>query len=233
MRLARVLMDLQETKLKIDNGDKWENHRISLRNTFNKNSAAYIGRIKDIVSICIDEKIEMLILPACTLFYTNIEDYEKYLKLFTNIPIVYTGVLQQSTKSYKETANMICNGKVISDFDIQNIHIDNYKNYYFISAISSTIKEINELSSEDTSIPKKNNVVIVDMGHHQYNGRYMRTLNSVTRHIKNEYNIVPFTALSFWKFKNAAINADWFVSEKNIGFKRLIRNNDFIDIMVI
>lgn len=229
MKIARVFLNLQESKSQIDDGDKWNNHRKSIRKLYEINPSGYISRIRDIVDTCIEEKIELLILPACTLYYSNAGELKKYLHLFKNVPLVHTGVLYDKFHSHDESANIIINGEVIHVFNNENIHLSNYKDVNFISAISSTIKKTKELK-ENTSLSRKP-VIIVDMGHHQYNGRYMRTLKSVSQHIKNKFNIIPFTVLSFWKFNNASLKADWFVSGKKLGFKRITRNNDFIDIL--
>ncbi len=78
MKIARVIMDGKITKAKIYQGNPWNKHREGLFKEYEKNFECYFGRVQSIVQVCEKERVDLLLLPACTLLYKTPSEHSRY-----------------------------------------------------------------------------------------------------------------------------------------------------------
>ena len=94
-----------------------------------------------------------------------------------------------------------------------------------IAAISSSVGYVREaplvFASAAIEATRKAPLLIFDMGHDQYGGRYRKTLTTTVAAMRQIGAKRVFLALSFWRWKNSASKASWALdNEKGAPYHR-------------
>jgi len=209
-KIARVVLEFPITPSKLKNAkNKWTLLAKTIWSQYKKEKGIFYKRLEQIALFCLKKNTNALILPAYTLLHESRNELKKYFSTLQDINWVLTGALTGARD--KDTAIVLEKGKPIVSFNSENpIKVD-FFNYAAIVAISSTI---GSAKNENKIIVKSNAPVsaIFDIGHHQYNGHYMRKLKSV-HNAYAEVNKSVITILSWWKCKNTFSKGLWAVPE--------------------
>ncbi len=249
LRIARIVLDIGVSKSKLkETGDPWTEHRNLISSKFSDNAPKYKSRIQRLLEKCIQENANVVIFPARTMIYRNKRELDFYLKISKEIPWVTSGSLkieQGSNKYINEYAEVLHFGKPVEKFNIESnialwMQMDSFSS---MIAISSTIDEIRKGKTRKSKIlsPNSNSHVLVfDLGHHQYNGRYTRTMKSVLKSIETKSGKKKAIILAYWKYLNARPYYYWYEPDSSwIKVNRILmkeENNvrvDFLDIIDI
>ena len=149
--------------------------------------------------------------------------------------LLTSGTLDISTNDFKENALFFLKDITIGDkFDEKSVNSTYYKDIPIYGAISSTItnlynkQPVKELENENVD---KKKYIALDMGHHQYSGRYMLSIQAAHNFLKTKYNGKHLVLLSFWRFNKGNTKSNWYYSNLEIKKKRINSDNDFIDIL--
>ena len=143
------------------------------------------------------------------------------------------------TDNFSETIIVSTKNKLMEEFDSSIVKWLQISNISAMVAISSTIvnikKDFSKVEISDNYPPKNNSKVIAfDSGHHQYSGRYLKSLISVSKTLEQEYNTGQ-VFLSFWKYFKSSSKSVWVVPEMTYERKQIINGNlvDYIDLFEI
>ena len=101
-------------------------------------------------------------------------------------------------------------------------------------AISSTVAKVRGTSETP---PDATGIVVLDLGHHQYNGRYMMALRGVKEDLRKRLALPSAVLLSFWRFREGGVASDWAAGSSRLRFERIEVVNDsgvdYVDIFSI
>ena len=234
MIITRAILNIEKTKNEIYSGNPWVNHREEVENYFLRNKDEYYNRIFDLINIAKYHNADILLLPAIGLVYSNKKELLKYLNYVENDMLIVSGTLDISQKNGEKAIFYNKNNIKDHTMTMDSVYSILYRGIPIYGAISSTIsnlyknKPVEEL--EDDNIDKKKYIAL-DMGHHQYSGRYMLSIKAAHRFLKTKYGGKHIVILSFWRFNGGYINSNWFYSNFDVKCKRHQYNNDLIDIL--
>ena len=234
MIIARAILNIEKTKNEIYSGNPWVNHRAEVENYFLRNKDEYYNRIFDLINIAKSHNADILLLPAIGIVYSNKKELLNYLNYVENDMLIVSGTLDISQKNGEKAIFYNKNNKKDHTMTMDSVYSILYRGIPIYGAISSTIsnlyknKPVEEL--EDDNFDKKKYIAL-DMGHHQYSGRYMLSIKAAHRFLMTKYGGKHIVILSFWRFNGGYINANWFFSNFDVKCKRHQYNNDLIDIL--
>ena len=249
-RLARVVMDIgvsegqaKELGASYDR-PAWNGSFEAIRNAHNADPQAYRDRIFRMADEARRRGADGLMLPACTLFYGSDEELGTYLKRFESLPWVISGLWGSGAGPFErfgegEQAAVIRQGKVLHRFDGHfpwNVKMGPWNLYAAISSTIGAVRIPETKTSHEHPPERQKPVLVLDMGHNQYKGRYKKTLTSVQRYLKKTDSQPVTVVLAFWHYRNSASNYRWIVDEEQmIGFERIKLNHhgvqDWLDII--
>jgi hypothetical protein len=118
--------------------------------------------------------------------------------------------------SYKETWEAWRKGKKVEGSHNESVTWLQAGKVSSMVAISSTIGIISAGEiDESVSLPpkKKSTLIAIDMGHHQYSGRYVKTLRRVFKSMKELAGQPDLVLLAFWKYRNSSTRIPWAMAE--------------------
>lgn len=250
LRIGRAIMELgcsmSEMKRR---GNLWKAHKEVLASRFAESRGLYELRLLNIISEAEKNKLDILILPACTLVYSDRSDLSIYLKKAKNIRWLVTGLLRVTSsakvKDFVETAEVWRDGRSVMNSKSDTVNFLQMDSIAAYVAISSTmlnvrsqthIREIVECAPDNGS-----RIFAFDLGHHQYNGRYTMSLNSVLRAIKARTKQQSLVLLAFWKYFNGSIRFPWSFPNKSrwLAFERINLSvperseSDYLDVFTV
>jgi hypothetical protein len=233
-RVGRTILDIGEPMSSLKSGSNmWHEHRRAISSYLVSDPSRYQARIRNILETAKANKVNVLLLPACTLLYRNSSELDFYRTIAAEIQWLATGMLKivqgVQPKDYLETAEVWQAGQPVANIKFKDPHVE-WLQIDFVSAyiaISSSIKYIcsNEKVLLSKQYPPKQatNSFAFDLGHHQYNGRYKKVLNSVLRSIDKRDKYKAAVILSYWKYLNGNANFRWLAPESApwIRFQRI------------
>ncbi len=233
-RVGRTILDIGEPMSSLKSGSSmWHEHRRAISSYFVSNPSRYQARINNILETAKAGNVDVLLLPACTLLYRNPNELDLYRTAATSIRWLATGMLKiissVKPKDFLETAEVWRAGQSVAniqftDYHVELLQMDSISAYV---AISSSIKDIcsneNILKSKQHPPKEASSCFAFDLGHHQYNGRYKKTLNRVLRSINRRGEHKSAVILSYWKYLNGNANFRWSAPENApwIRFQRI------------
>lgn len=214
--------------------DMWLGHRRQLARTYLAAKQRYVDRLGDLIAGARENDAEILLLPACTFVYVTGEqsgnELEQYYKLCQGIPWVVSGALgvEGADADRKvETTVVLKNGEMIENFPSGRAAIVQMGRVTSYAACSSSIGQIRGgtvFSSEAFPAVSGSPILALDSGHHQYGGRYLRTLSSVSKWLGLHHQEPNLVVLSYWKYRNGQTFSSWLVTrgmKPNIEMKRM------------
>ncbi|MCF6298075.1 MAG: hypothetical protein L3J08_08875 [Flavobacteriaceae bacterium] len=141
--------------------------------------------------------------------------------------------------NYIEKIFVFKNNKTIEEFDSSIVKWLQIGNINAMVAISSTItniyKNFSKVEISDIYPPNNNcKVIAFDSGHHQYSGRYKRSLEKVEKTLNKEYKSGQ-VFLAFWKYLNSSTSEAWAKPNMQFNRKKINYNDntDFIDVFEV
>lgn len=252
MLMARINLGLEVTKtclmdmaerIKLERKDiedpKGTAHRHFVRKTFRRDRCGYKQRIIRLVERAANARARMIQLPAISLLVDDHVTLADYCRAFPAKPFVVAGLYDATKRGYKtdtrEGSVVLENGAVLKSFptDCHKMWASPGKlgQVCTIVAVSSTVKHVRT----DTHRPYRSDwfgsetsadrVLVLDLGHEQYSGRYKKTLVSVHRHIRESWGSKSVVVLAQWRYFRSSGTDPWLVPE-GIRTKRLDPQED-------
>lgn len=225
LRIGRTIFDIGRSRssLKASGKNMWHEHRRLISATFVSSPNSYYQRISQIFHAAKANLIDILVLPACSLTYRNDEELAYYRAAAQNIPWLVTGLMKippnMNPRQCIESAEVWHYGKSVCIIPFRDTHVEvlQMDSISAFVAISSSIGKIcsgeGVMSSKTIPPVQGSNAFAFDLGHHQYNGRYVRTLRRVLKAIQGQSPEQSTVILSFWKFLDGNIRTPWAVSD--------------------
>jgi hypothetical protein len=219
IRIGRVILNLlasnQERKEK---GAKYNAQKLILRERFRISPEAYFERIKNILVAAENEKVDLVFFPADAFLLDSGYPLEKYQDLIKLFPFVVSGALNFKNIDYDwikkdrgETLNIFVSGSLAHKCGLKEVLWFQAGDYSIMTAISSTIRKIkkDEYKALDSNPPNLSSpVIVLDVGHHQYSGRYTRTMMSVHKHLNKKFG-KSIVIVSYWKYLKSISKSNW------------------------
>lgn len=224
LRVGRTILDIGEPMSSLKSGSNiWHEHRRAISSYFVSNPSRYQARIRNILETAKASNVDILLLPACTLLYRNMNDLGFYRTAATDIRWLATGMLNiiqgVKPKNYLETAEVWQAGQSVAKIEFTDAHVE-WLQMDSISAYVAISSSIKYVCSNEEVLPSKQhppkqttNSFGFDLGHHQYNGRYKKVLNSVLKSIDRRDGHKSAVILSYWKYLNGNANFRWSAPE--------------------
>jgi hypothetical protein len=219
--VGRVIMDLRASMSELKNtGNMWKGHKTLVTGMLRRESSAYLQRIRAISEKARASGVDILIFPACAFPFESIRDLHRFRGATRSIPWVFGGLLKISSDngrtSYKETWEAWRRGKKAEGSHNESVTWLQAGKVSSMVAISSTIGIISTGEiDESAALPpkKKSSLIAIDMGHHQYSGRYVKTLRRVFTSMRNLAGRPDLVLLAFWKYRNSSTINPWAMPE--------------------
>ena len=236
MKVARVILELGSTQSEISGPNPWQSHKLSIERDFRKSPTAYVDRIERVCAAAASQGCDLVLLPACTLFHRTQRELQRYCSSAKSFPWIVSGALRHypGSNGFDEIALVVKKGKVVCSLDSSVVEQRNIDQIPALLAISSTVSQIRNLQELPFKARKNSRCLVLDMGHHQYRGRYMMTLRSVASRLSRKFMVQPHVLLAFWRYKNSKINSPWAVSARSESYRRIEQpwgdHTDFIDV---
>jgi len=173
---------------------------------FQVNKKNYYNRLRRLSSQAVQKKADILVLPACALMFEKRLNYRKALG--DNVPrIVAVGKFHVKKRSNTDTALILRDWKAI-DVPAGKVlwtGLDGER-FSIKVAISSTMRygkvEKNDKTKPDEDAP----VLLLDMGHQRYSGRYLSALRTVW---ESQQSRIAVVILSSWHYRAAHYECPW------------------------
>ncbi len=190
----------------IDKKKKDEAFKKIIEEQFQADKKSFYQRLRSLSSQAVQEKADILVLPACALMFEKRLNFRKALG--DNVPrIVALGKFHVRKRSHTDTALILRDWKTI-DVPAHKIlwtGLDGER-FSIKAAISSTMRygkeEENDKMRPDEDAP----VLLLDMGHQRYPGRYLRALRTVW---KSQQSRIAVVILSSWHYRAAHYESPW------------------------
>ena len=233
MRVGRAILTLRNEKIYYFTGNNpWEKHKQEIISVYRENPGKYCKRIRSIADLAHEKKCDIILFPACTFVIKNKNSYRKY---FDTNRLLAAGTLKISGNSITEHAILIDGNEIIDAFDNTIITSCNFKGKTLYAAISSTIAGFYNTGTATINLQEKTkkHSIALDLGHHQYNGRYMLTLKAALRNLKNLHSGNNSVILSFWRFNEGNINSPWLQTDHDYSVRRIFLDDDLLDLIEI
>lgn len=244
--VGRAILDLGHSMSELGQAsNKWHRHKQWVSKEFLKDPEAYRSRLRNLLDRALKEKVEILLLPACVLVWEHPGHLRAHMKMAEKLPWVVCGCLQiqlvDGKKTFAESALVIRRGRKVVRLDNTMVKWLQAGKISVMVAISSTIKWICEGDIELVpGLPpmEQTGIMALDMGHHQYSTRYLRTLGRVYKYLKAR-NRKAIVLLAFWKFRPTGFKVKWMAppNPRGVQFQRCViphgvdGGEDFLDIL--
>lgn len=217
LRIARTILNLgvHPAFVRARPGERgpWEAHEEALISAFNADPEAYLGRLVALAERAKALQAELVIFPACAFYHQPTFPLARYIEAMPAGLHVLSGTLGQDGPHRRgEGITLLRDGQELLHHDGGVCWSSITPAWSLMSAESSTITEAREdrLTASPEHPPRAGvPVLLVDMGHHQYSGRYTRTLTSVTQHVARRFGVPALTALSYWKYRQTWPGSSW------------------------
>jgi hypothetical protein len=244
--VVRAILDLgvSMTSLKMV-GDRWKGHKQLVHRNFSEQRQEYIERIRTIMVRAQRAKADILVLPACIFPYHSNADLRLFRQEAKRIPWVVGGLLKieivKGQPIYSETWEAWYRGRRRASHDNETVGWMKMGKVSAMVAISSTIGMISygwyKKSRRDPP-DEALDLLALDLGHHQYSGRYLKTLRRVFNSIKLMTHRRGLVILSFWKYKNSNSRVRWSNPDfyRGMRFTRhcvnqnIVQHGDWLDV---
>lgn len=259
MLIARINLDLGVSKGELEKEakklerkgikpGKGTAHRHFVRDAYRSDRAKYVERICRLVSQAAVAGAAIVQLPAAALLVNGRGvTLQEYASNFPAKSIVVAGLLNVARLGYKgdnrEGSVVLKNGKALSSFltnhNVMSACAGHLGKIPAIVAVSSTIRDVRTDRSEwfkNTSADHR--LLVLDLGHEQYTGRYKKTLMSVYAHLRDRWAMKPAVILTQWRYAKSSARDNWLVGGRGMSCRRLdqtknalVRFKDEIDLI--
>jgi hypothetical protein len=217
LRIARTILNLgvAPSFVRSRPGERgpWEAHEEALLAAFNADPQAYLERLVALAEQAKALQAELIIFPACTFYHQPSFPLARYIEAMPAGLHVLSGTLgQDGPHRCGEGITLLRDGQEVLHHDSGVCWASVCPGWSLMSAESSTITEAREdrITPSNAHPPREGSpLLLVDMGHHQYSGRYTRTLTSVTQHVARRFGVPALTTLSYWKYRHTWPKAAW------------------------
>ena len=236
MKICRAIMDLGWGKARVHSSkNPWMGHFEAVMERYQHSPSGYREDLQALAQTAKVRGADLLILPACALILDQQEPLDQLLDSL-DFDRLSAGVLRGD----KEFAvSKISSGETFTFNSHKSIALSD-KAMNLFSAISSSIKHFKNPSDYarlgSGPLRAQGHSIVCDMGHHQYSGRYMLTLKSVSRSLVQQGYEDGGVILSFWKYAGSQSRGDWAVGAKvqeRVILQNEIGGHDYLDVMML
>lgn len=206
-------------------------HRHFVRQAFLKDRMAYVRRIVGLVTCAGERGAAVVQLPATSVLVDSCIGIEAYASAFPANCFVVAGLLDMSELGHKgdtrEGAVVLQGGGVLSSFPTDHhamsARAGELGGRRTIVAISSTIKEIrtNPSLCLMSEVGSGRRLLVLDLGHEQYLGRYKKTLTSVHQHLTRKWQVEAVVILAQWRFAGNSAKDPWLIASTELHATRV------------
>lgn len=205
------------------NADLWFGHRRRLCQVYTHDPDGYRARMAALLAECHTRRADIVLLPACALLHDPGADLgnalQPYREMSRKLPWVVSGALEVThDDSGKERMVILRGGEVVERFTSGTAMGVQMASLTAYAACSSSIWELiqkgGNVTASTVAPPAPNSPVLaLDSGHHQYNGRYARSLRSVARKLAARHGLPSLVALAYWKYRDGQTNSRWLFGD--------------------
>jgi hypothetical protein len=185
---------------------KWDAHGEAVWEAISRDSTAYLDRLSAIASQALSLKADAIVFPACTFWHTRELPLKAFLSAMPRGLTVFAGTNGTHGDELSGEGVVVYRDGETLERHIGGVRYFGLKGLAFMTAVSSTIAlardKVDQIVESSEHPPKDGApVILVDMGHHQYTGRYMLTLRSVAKAVSRRIGVPAVALLSYWKYR--------------------------------
>jgi hypothetical protein len=207
---------------------KGTTHRYLVREMYMNDCHKYLDRIICMVSQAVNLGAQIVQLPATSIIVSDKKlCLQDYVSNFPSKSCVVAGFINATRLGTKgddrEGSVAITNKKVYGSFYNMSACVGYIGDIPTVTAVSSTVKNICKYKNDWIRYyaSKNKHILVFDLGHEQYTGRYKSSLYFVHKYLKKHYKINPIVILSQWRYTKNAGAYNWIVSGKKLNCIRL------------
>jgi len=233
MKVARVALELSAPRRRLTRR-QFRDH--ILKNEVRKNPQAYLKRISETAKIAAAAKAELVLLPAyalpCEHGGLTLHDWQRIPRRFGLKCLVggaYSPDVQAPTTELWRQEYIFAasnKGLLIPEHQYGPLPVM-LGTKRLILAISSSVKNVERYPDIYRSLfrapASQSSLLVLDMGHDQYGGRYQRRLTSVTSFISTAGSKRNHLLLSSWRWRGSSIGTWALKNGLNFGFEKRVK----------
>ena len=223
LRIARAILNLGVEPAFVlgrEGRGKWDAHGEAVHRLVFDDPGAYAARLAGLASSAIAHDADLLLLPACTLWHTAKRPLASYFAAMPHGITVVSGTNGTDGEKPSSEGVVLARDGELVDRHLGCVLHSGLLRWSCMTAVSSTIA----LARDNVIQPSKRNpapatarTMLLDMGHHQYTGRYMLTLGSVARAVAKRRLRPAIAVLSYWKYRWTEPQS-WWVADAGVGW---------------
>ena len=197
-------------------------HRSLVRDAFLQGRAQYLERIGSLVDHAVQQGADIVVLPATSLLTDDRLTMADYGRRLAAAPFLLAGRLDATSLGHKddqlEGSIALRNGIEVPTLSLPADRMAALGGLLgtlpAIVAVSSTVRNVRTsgrsyaswVSSRERADVR---LLICDLGHEQYSGRYLSTLQAVQRHASAVWRVKSVVVLAQWRYLAGARRTDW------------------------
>ena len=237
-RVARINLDMGlsvgdlRAKAEHRGTSKGTAHRKVVRDSFRR--GGHVERIGRLVDQAVESGADIVVLPATSILVDGTVTLGEYQRRLKVAPFVVAGLLDAGTLGEKgddrEGALVIGYGRKLQSLEPPTDEMAAVGGHLgdlpAIVAVSSTVRDVRRGGDDYASwIGRKSardtRLLILDLGHEQYTGRYVSTLRAVRDHVVRDWDVTPAVILAQWRGSGYVGTCPWFFSPHGTTWERL------------
>ena len=211
LRIARAVLDLAVTQgeLKSLGVDGWTAHRHFVTETFRESRSSYVTRITSLLESAATTTPHAAMFPALAFVADRHVRLDEYAAACGDLPCVVTGTMTLGARDSVERGLVVIErGRVTHHFRHDQVGYFTVDGTPYFGAISSNIRQLSHMNAP-SNVPVSTRAVVIDCGHHQYNGRYPKVMRAAARRASTMIGAPAVCPLSFWRFHGGRNAYGW------------------------
>ena len=199
---------------------KWDAHGEAVHGLAFGDRRAYEHRLVGLADAAVEQGAEVLLLPACTFWHSARRPLVSYTRAMPGGITVVAGTNGTDGEVPSAEGVVVCREGEIIDRHTGGVLHSELLGWSCMTAVSSTIALARDgvvQQAERHPPPASAPTILLDMGHHQYTGRYMLTLGSVARAVAKRRRRPAVAVLSYWKYRWTEPHS-WWVADAGVGW---------------
>ncbi len=197
--------------------------------TYRKSRRRYRARVKALLSKAVSCGADVVVFPACALIYETPAELLEYTQGISGFTLLAAGALDLRSKKWPEHIVAFEGARRLPTIDKGPYAFDLAFGRCAL-AISSSVGKLAEERWVVESPAKP--LLVLDMGHQQYTGRYLFTLSRVQK-LAAPRSRKRFVVLAWWRWSGGSSTGRWAFPSRPAwspeGGRLEEKDGDFID----
>lgn len=215
LRVCRVVPDLCASKSELagwgsgTDRPAWNGFFSATRASFEADPAARVMRFARIASLASAGGAGVLALPACSLMLSPEAPIEHWGDALADVPHVIAGAFSSQRGEFIAHFER---GELVEEIDAYPPWLMQVGSTQVMTTISSTIQCVYEgdFGMSVARPPVEGSpIIVLDLGHNQYNGRYGKTLRKVCRVLEATLVAPTVFLLGYWHYRSGSRYYNW------------------------